>query len=900
MKKHLKCSLAFVAFLSACSAENETRIETRVETPASPAAPSESATQSLWNGMVSEDSASITMARWIAPLVPAAPAESSLDPVTLERWKTASLQTKRMSVIGKGNRGDLRYLEHTILVNPRNGTFVVPEFVRQMDLESLREEQRRAIRAVMTVWETRSNELAESLAAALVQQISSEHPESPLAEVAKSGNLRSTLEELKKYDHILSRYEIHRDDETKVIILGLVAAKLVSIAKDDPLFLQVKKKVSDAQEMAKKAKELRLIAKSVTEAQKSLKRDLSDMVSASEDFASSMRKSRTDILEISSPSVNRTTRKSLLRLGKDILKGDLNEDGAEGASFLGRRREVQKDLDRLVGKAAAAANQIDSIVKSAEAAARILGVEMSPSIQKTIDDVRKVTAGVKLAQAVGEGLKSGGLIGALGAFGGGDPSGVALGLVGMDPASMFQKQVMAEISALREEIQEVQRLQRHTIELQMETINMVKNLTHLVEAYHHEEMAVLAELRGMSEEQLSMLRSLIHRDVRACENIVNFALYQEEKSMEIFYGEAADLTRASVYGAARDLDRFRELFVADGGNHRDCRRAIENVFSGGKWGESPLMQSARVADEGLANSLRTFLEQAYVPLLAQVDGSDPAISVPAATLDGLRIKTEARGGRDTVSGASYDVLLSPASVERYADMLMILGPIMSFPAADLEDFVKSPVSLKLRPASERLAFWTNWALRATKTAIAQEAILAGEPLLENEAGKFAAYLRSDGQCAAGKESYHCALFANPLIQRNFLVALLRQRMQFSAEAWDRALDQQDVAAISAMIGSDLRGLVVRVDAGKVGLRSLLEPGKNSVLAVEWRDSIRGSRWISLPRSKELLDGKIVYTENMSRLARTLDRLLDFQQEQSPLPFGSSDRKAVLQLLIGGR
>lgn len=885
--KSISVFLCGVLFLSACAqSPNESGGVAEVQKTSAPSR-AETDFYNFWSNIGASAQPHLGLATLLRPYVFEGTRKEKSANITLKSSFISDFEKERSAMKRKFLLGRVPFSEdHDIL----NGTLIYSEnskafssegFVQEFDLALQVQIQNRAMTSLMDSYKNRAQDVARELAPFILKEVSAEDLET-LNTV--SGNreqqIQKIVEVLKKYDKVLSAYEFHPEDNVKLVLLGTVAVVLADeLAKNKSLqhFLVVAR---DVQKTAKLVQEVAALIQVVEDNRSQMKRDWEKMRLGMDGLVHDLNQIKKGL--------NPKTRSEGMRLIEDALNGRLKE--GSGGSFLTQRQSISKNVELFVSSAAAASDGLNNILNATETISLKLGIRLDPGVRDALNTARQVTAAVSLAKNMMAAYATGGLVGALGVFGGGGGAAAILGGA--------QDAMAADLKEIKRELQEIKRLQVQMIEMQVETMKMIRDLAIMLESYHREEMYLLKELKGLQLMQYETTMIETHWQIRACEDMLRFAVLGNKSFDGDLFSigtiNVINLSRDIIYAPLKDKEKLKEFIQSMGeGTLSFCQMGLNRAFANASAKENPVQLIA----SGKTDLLSLFYQEKYIPLLEKLkslessrDLSAMALHMPASNVLTLQKKGLYTKGR--VAGISSDqlrYLISAEGLERYVEALLLLNPVVSFDKDAWKEFLKDKASLKgnYDLAWNRSSVWLKNALALTQTAISQEALLAGEPLLDSLYGDLGEIINSKDDCRAPSNSLVCAVKTNPMLRDNLLMYYLHVSSSFKPfmARYRTAYEKQDISQFKGFFGEPLDGNL-----------AVQEVNGQKRVVLKWGGS--DDRLISvLPSIEEIWAGSLKYSENMSRLLILQEKVVNALLEVTPMYIDEATREDLIKALL---
>ncbi|MFV8248680.1 hypothetical protein [Bdellovibrio bacteriovorus] len=797
-----------------------------------------------------------------------------------------------------GFRNDPSVLNFTLNYKYNQMSFSAKGLRDDFNLKLQIQRQNQAMDSLLKTYSERAKKLATELMPAYIQQLSPEDQKKLSAAVKgpRAEAIENTVEILKRYDKILAAYSFHDEDNTKLVVIGLVAGAVVDHLAKQPSIQELIRKAREVGDVVAKVREAASLVQLIQDSRQKMGDDWKLAKGAMEAILQEIKKSKWEL------EFRPETRVESLRLMSDALTGNLQS--AEGQGPLSEPQAINKNIETFVNSAASAAGRLDTILNATEKLAVTLGIKIDPGVQKAIDTARTVASVVNLTQSVMSAYASGGLIGAMSMVAGG-PGPALMGAVS---GAAMQAEMAADLKAIRRELAEIKQLQKQMIEIQLETMKMIRELAVVVESYHKIEMRKLQEIKSMIVMDIEAQRLLTHSEINSCEKMIQ-------------YGVSMNADRSQPYrlGSVRTVEATRQLlktslqekgalvrFARSSGesNYETCQRSMTKAFGSKNANENPVQFVANFRNDELA----TFHKDIYQPLVEALQSKKiisypvmlTGLHLPAVNADSLRRKVEyAIRGEGAVHGVEqYDLinLISTEGLERYVENLLVLHPILSYDKADWLAAEKDVNTLKERYniSWARSNYWLENALSLVQSAIAQESLMAGEPLMPGLADQFG-NLSEVTECREDNlpsQRLACAVRRNGILNKNLLGFVIRQRIPVEGlrTHYQKALSGLKTQPLEQALGLDFAGKI------KVKEPKEKDEGKEKYLVFSWPDK-DGLYETRLPSPDEVIHGEIVYTSNMKRLLVLQDKLIEAYLEVTPMAVDESVQKQVRRMIL---
>ena len=236
-------------------------------------------------------------------------------------------------------------------------------------------------------------------------------------------------------------------------------------------------------------------------------------------------------------------------------------------------------------------------------------------------------------------------------------------------------------------------------------------------------------------------------------------------------------------------------------------------------------------------------------------------------------------------------LISAVTLERYVTGLLILHPVLELDSSTWRKSFKDIVDTFVEQTefSSRSNRAIRNALKMTQSAIAQEAIIAGEPILHKLHENYKDYLTSK-ECSGEQ----CVLRKNKLLMKNLVMYTLREHKKITDDfmnRYERFYQDKDFAQLSELFNSDLTNENFEEKAGSIYLKILSDRTNQGSPVPEM---------IRLPTPEDLKLGRILYTENMPRLIYMQSMIINELQKVTPMERVYKDYDLSDLVLISGQ
>lgn len=794
---------------------------------------------------------------------------------------------------GLGFKKDPSIVGSTLNVAVNKMSFSARGIRDDLNLNLQIQRQNQAMESLLKTYADRAQKLATEMMPAWVERMSPDD-QKKLSEIVKGSRVQAierTIEVLKKYDGILSAYNFHSEDNTKIVVVGMVAGALVDYLLKNPDVQSLIRGAQQVADIAGKVREAAALVELVQESRHKLSQDWQNAKYALKEIGKEIKSSQIEM------EFQPETRVEALRFMSDALTGNLQSSKQPGP--LSRPQIVNKNIETFVNSAASAAGRLDSILNATETLAGRLGIKIDPGVQSAIDTARTVTSAVNLAQSVMSAYSSGGLIGALGMVAGG-PGPALMGAVA---GAAIQAEMAADIKAIKRELAEIKQLQKEMIEIQLETMKMIREVAVLVESFHKEEMAEIRSVKSLVLQQIEAQSILTHSEVIACEKMLQYGVGTKGRNNNAYRMNNVRTAGLTDYLLRTALNEKGALarFVRSSSetNFEECQRAMTLAFGNTSAAENPVQLAANAKGSELAS----FYTDVYAPLMSLAHNgrsvSYPVLSMglhlPTVNANALMRKVEYAkrelNNSHEVPQVDLRNLISTDGLERYIESLLVFHPILAFDKIDWMMTGKDANQLKeqYEVSWSRSVYWLQNALSIVQSAIAQESLVVGEPLLPVLSEKLAELsgMTDCGGRVAPAQELACAIRRNNLLSENLLKFVVHQRVpvQQLRVAYAVAYAERNIPALESRLGADF--------VGKIKVR---ESKNEKFLVFTWQDKT-GIYETRMPSPNAVIEGEIKYTGNMKRLLTLQDKVIEAYLEVTPMMVDEKVQKQVRKMMM---
>ena len=884
--KFLSLGMSSVLFLSACGSKNNAIPVPEVQKSAA-VSQQDHDFFDFWSEVAVSAQPQIALAELLRPylaqdLVKARTAKLTPDVQFVAEFLRELTAIKHKYLVGQVPfADDFDLLNGSLLYREDHRSFSSEGFVQKFDWALQVEIQNRAMQSLVQTFTDRAQKIAKELAPYVLREMS---PEDMQSVNGVSGTREEKIQKivaiLKKYDKTLSAYKFSPEDNVKLVVLGLVAGVVADHLANNQTVQQIIAVVTEVKKTVELVQEVAGLVQAIENNKKQMKQDWDKMRQGMNGFVKDIKEVKLGITE--------QTRAESMRLIDDAVKGRLKE--GSGGSFVSTRQELNKNVETFVTSAASAANGLNNILNATEAITTKLGIKLDPGVKEAIKTARQISSAVSVAKNVMAAYATGGLVGALGVFGG--DGGMAVFGGGAQDA------MAADLKEIKKELQEIKRMQVQMLEMQVETMKMIRDLALMLESYHREQMYTLKELKGLTLMNYEAQLINAHQEIRSCEEMLSFAVRMNKNLNDnLFQNNSINvvgLSRDIIYAPLKDAGKMHDFIHSLGeGKFSSCQAGLNKAFASASPKENPIQLVERPEE----NLLNIFYREKYVPLLQRLRALEKdrsysalALHIPSSNVSTLQKKELYERGPDSNRHMeSLQNLISAQGLERYAEILLLVSPFMSFDKPAWERFLMDKNALKASYSLswQRSEAWISNAFTLTQTAISQETLLAGEPLLKNLYFEFADILRAKDDCRVPNGAFSCAVKTNPMLRDNLLMYYLTNypKVKRGMANYREAVQTKNKDLLVAQLGAEMADFV-----------SLRKVNGEDKLVLKW--SATDENLVSVfPTADQVWAGDFKYSENMPRLLALQAKLANALLEVTPMYVNDETKEGLLKSLL---
>lgn len=723
-------------------------------------------------------------------------------------------------------------------------------------------------------------------------------------EKSKIKQLRKRLEDFNIFDGALSRLELLPDEKVVAMIYAGVAAEVYKAITSQPINQELSNLSSSIGEAEKVINSMIPILKGIAESRKRLAKGHEDFIASqkllNEDIEQAInliqhRLSRmTDNPSSSNAEIMQLLNDKTYQAIKTNLIGNRKMPEESEKTLLSKGIKLNQNLKKVLNSYTTVSSEFLAMVNQTQELVKVSGLDFPDDVVKVIGSVEEVHSTINTANNILSGFEKGGLIGAVTALA--ESSALSM-IVGKNIIPPTPEQI------LNNKLDNVVRLQKELLDMQFKTMEMVTKLANMVAELHEKEMFAIAELKELALINLDLGYLNLTADLKSCEvlahNSSNFKSQLDFSRSTHSY----KVLKTYVYSMREKLSQLNlinNIFGQYGAyayqkcrNHLSSEIGFRNTFA-----DTPLL--ALFADTSVDNiryhRVRTRI---YIPFLEKYKSlnlgkiaPNSGLELPLRSVRDLSqkldiVSSSVQDSKELFTGHALDHLISTKALQRYLIQIIRLDELFDFGIEDsrqdisLFDIYESSVKANEQPSAVQALPRSIY--RALRSAIAQENILAGGPLLKKISDDFSNIRQSFKTCdhaGAANQGFNCAVFFNKLALKNMMTLRL---MKTNIQTYDAALKGKDALKLARILGDGITTADIQIEKGRVYL-SLT--GKNQSRSV-----------VELPRVKKVHKGLIHYSANMKALIQLQDLAASSLVERSELSKYSVSSRDYLKYRI---
>lgn len=827
-----------------------------------------------------------------------------------------------------------RYQHNSALINNSTLSSEVltdQSLVDQLRVATLNKIKNKTLEDIILSYEKRANEINEVISAQLAYQIATtdkkvaglveeairdKTPKEKIIEIIQKS--QPVIDHLEMVDKAFKKSDLNEDEQYTVLMGALIAGGIYLHVKDNEGFKRIveegKRIVHDIKEIQSKVNEFGMLVstmkKHFTDAEINVRNLGEGLNGAGKDIEAMYRNAQANVNNSNATSASKVESKKILDfLYNKVVKGKDAKKEETNPSILSKQRQINANLEKTINAVEGMTNNLSAILDTTQKFAAIFKIKPSKDLLKVMNKAQQVAQVVSATKEILAGWATGGPLGAVTALSSGSMSKMLGG--GQDDNSAQFEMINRKLDIIIEN-------QQKMMEMQIETMNMIKNLALLLDQYHQKEMMAISELRDYILVDLELAKAQQNENLRYCERMVNFQLRSVWSRYNFNDESTKTMSQIRLIGNnfnsnIKNLDDIRRIVtsVEENGFNR-CQSGLGEAFGGNSNIENPLRAIFESSDD---ENLLNFQREKYSPLLEGLRyfaGTDNLDSVPLhfplTTFKSLKIKSSyVANAREEVNENAdiYDLenLVSVKNLERYLTNLILLHPFVEIDKPVWMRSFSEIVETYLKNSNfetnqnSRSHFYLYNALKLIQSAIAQEALLAGEPLIVNLYENYLTDLLSSKKCeeltnvgpVASEYPLACSVRSNKLLMKNLIgytLSMQNDSKGIFLSSYDAAFKNKDLKTLGSMLGQSVSEKQLKIIDDSIYL-SLLIPGP---------EKTGSTVSLKLPTTDEIKSGTLYFSENMSRLMLMQKIVIEELEKVTPID-RSFESDNLLQLML---
>ncbi len=721
--------------------------------------------------------------------------DSSLEDLDLNLFKRQIIKKQNAAIEKMLMSGTNVFSNHvdemhlTLPFQSQGGSYAVMGVDRLVDLGTLQEESKRRLEAVFKVYDDAAKEAAEAEAA---KRIADARIETEIVGLDGLAGEQKAIQ-IKKF---ISEKKLDQTASTGKDEIDLIVKKYLFDALYDLLMnhSNLKGGIQSAVIAAETYERLVKTAQAFASFRDSVQNTWSDIRNAQNELSAGLQQirgriSQYDVEELIHDPAALDDWKNAIAEGKDLIEGQVDpENPAFPQKAVSEAyQKVKASSQKLAKNTRALADSGQMLVNAGRL---FLDEETVRKAQSVVDDVNKVSL-------IMDKLSSGGVVGVVSAV------GIAMGGVGsgMDIAGARHAELSGKLDAILKNQKIMIDLQVETIQLQKKTLQAIEDMAQMIDNNHR---ITMARLDGV-DAQLATLTELLSvenlADFYTCDRLI-YGRAVEDQSFRLTFLES---------GVRDALQNFTSLgaLIAKADQTEDykrCRRGSQDLFLnegrmsvvmsyGASINSSDVSDSmSGLINEGMVrlNPLRSLFKQKFQKGLGDPLAKYRALHLPAKYMSLVPMMdqiyaSQAANVDETLDGPAYFLANRSLNPNMVLNQVRALLEVTKLTSVLGEGGWTSQQPINVADTNKVQKEIQN-ALNLVQSAIAQESLLAGEPvlsllydrvnsLLANPASAEAT-LEFKTQGCVGKEDFDrigCLLSKNPVLKRNFVQYFLHRR-----------------------------------------------------------------------------------------------------------------------------
>ena len=530
--------------------------------------------------------------------------------------------------------------------------------------------------------------------------------------------------------------------------------------------------------------------------------------------------------------------------------------------------------------------------------AAIFDLKIGKDAQKILDKAEKISSMVSLANNVVKSFMTGGPLGAASAL---------TSALGQSPEQVALGQISQKLQEMDRKLDEILSLQKQMIQLQLETMRMVRDLALLVDELHQKEMMKLSELRNDTLVNIEISKSILNKDIRKCESLIEFQLVQQNQANQrtVFLNKIIDAdlvqsTHDQFYGSFKSFKKFENIISATHfTNYNDCQRAISDAFGVLSIQENPIYS---VYSSNEDNNYIKYFKSQYSPLLPFLQNKLQKSShlsfplhLPTVYLKDIGTLHYLMNNPQTITDYKFDLfdvenLISTNALLRYSSSLIVLYPILDFDHQTWKLGIKATIDefFNNLESQSRSTYFLNNALYLTNSAIAQENLLSGALILDDLYAMKDQIFGAEIDCSQLNSSplLKCAVLSNRILLTNLINYMIQHSE--NKTLYQEAYAQKNIELMKQAL-SDSKNIF----NGKIQLNN-----GSLFIVVEYKlNGLGHEKHIELKALKDIENAPIYYSESMEKLVKLQSKIIESLISISPQVTSPEMNKKQASLIL---
>lgn len=908
MKNIISYSVILAIFTSACSPRKE---NSPVASPSQPVTTQSLTGWDYFQQLLGESNvnANLPLAEALAPLL------QELNPeVVIELRKTFAGQdlltlsaqareqyakAHQLLIVGDSPvAADTPLLARTLNLNP----LIVDQsnsFNHQLEAKVTGLAQSLALQNLIKVFNEQIKSDSTDMAVQIVKQLMKSHSD-VLLKIDKTKTLQDRNSRITKIvaylqqaDSLFVQYGIKPSDQTALVVYTSVASVLAVTLEQHPSVKVLGDKVREAVDLTIRAQRIASLARTLQDYGEALHSDSVAMGKSVKAIFNKVREIQADLDIQLSPEGKKKAHAIL----NDFLSGSTQKqiaqhesDEVEIVGFFEKKRELDSDVKEFLIRADKASQSLGHILQLTQKVTGAAGIQLPEGVHKAVNIAVQINQTVKAVQLVSKAFSSGGIVGAIGALSGG-PATMALAVFGSEMGGNNENAaILSELSSIKRSLSEITRLQQEVLENQKKMFVMMKDLALLIEEYHREEMMALTDIREEITDVKSGITEIDEAAFRSCQALTASALNKasyylkpqtaaSQPSVYKFVYSNVDLIKQTLREVNRTPEALKQ-FINKGSaaNFKECQQELSTVFLNGD--HLKFSREVWVDQDAFGNKIRDgslIARKYFLPALSYLGRVTstkeghwenlglhlPVQDVQSLMISKLHFLDQAGEGTNL---SDLRNLTATNKLEKYVSALLILHPFLSIDAevwsGPLEEIIE--IGTKSETLERSREMLVN-AFQRTQMAIAQEALLAGEPLLHFLSQDWDKVIQLDHQCRPNTWNY-CFVRENSLMMSNLITYVLNQRIGGSLSNHSSMVALKRTAYKNLLAQPKMLAQMLGVSADQIHVQ---EDGQVFLVL-----NSKGTEKVPFPSVEVVVQGQIQYTQAMSRLLRLQHKVAD--------------------------